>query len=162
MPNTDTKKIYMLIRTVSDSRIKPNIDTVYSLITQKPPPLDPSYFWYKEDPEAPDETPRGTLWARVPKNWHDTSCKILDWCSHKKAQELLSSVEVNVSERVAQEVSKRFRIGKLLWESGDERGAEYAHAYLHVRSNEDREAIDEWDEERHIWWDIDHVDIPAL
>jgi hypothetical protein len=161
MPTKSTRRIYMLVRTVSNSRIKPDIDVACTLMSQARPSLRDSYCWCKEDLKAPDGTTVGTLWARIPKDQGSTSCEILDWYGPNNARELLRSMEVDISEQVAQEVSRRFRIGKLSWESGVERGPEYAHAHMHVRSNEDREADEDWDEERHIWWDIHHVDVLA-
>lgn len=161
MSTENTRKIYMLIRTVSNSRMKPDLDAACTLMSQAIPSLRDSYYSCKEDMKAPDETTVGTIWARVPKKQGGTSCEILDWSGPDNARELFQSMEFDISEQVSQEVSRHFRIGKLSWESGDERGREYAYAHMHVRSNEDCEADEDWDEERHVWWDIDHVDVPA-
>lgn len=162
MSTNSTRKIHVLVRASSNSRKMPEIEVACTLPSKPKPPLDSSYYWCKETLEDPSGVKIGYLWARVPSNHQSqANCTILRWCDTDDALDLLIWIEDDITAHVTEEIGKRYRIGKLSWDAGDERIGEWAHGYMHMRTNEDCEDDGAWDWERHVWWDTGHVEVPT-
>lgn len=145
MSGANLAGFYILVRTTSSRRTKPNIKTACRLIPYVEPLRDPSYDW--SEAEATNGTATWTVWAGIPHN-SEASCRILN-CSDVADEELTYTIVNTIASKWYNELRSHNRVGGISWDAGNGVGAS---AYMVVTEMDS-------EEELNVWWDIVYVDV---